>query len=47
VTVNPLLVARISLIVRGQAGSLLNLSGAGATVFRDSLRIEIGLRNRR
>ncbi len=46
-TVNPLLVARISLIVRGQAGSLLNLSGAGATVFRDSLRIEIGLRNRR
>jgi len=47
VTVNPLLVARISLIVRGQAGSLLNLSGAGGTVFHDSLRIEIGLRNRR
>jgi len=47
VTANPFQVARISLIVRGQAGSLLNLSGAGATVFRDSLRIEIGLRNRR
>jgi hypothetical protein len=47
VTVNPLQVARLSLIVRGQSASLLNLSGAGATVFRDSLRIEIGLRNRR
>ncbi len=47
VTANPLQVARISLIVRGQAGSLMNLSGAGGTVFRDSLRIEIGLRNRR
>ena len=45
VTANPLQVARISLIVRGQSASLLNLSGAGATVFRDSLRIEIGLRN--
>jgi prepilin-type N-terminal cleavage/methylation domain-containing protein len=47
VTANPLQVARISLIVRGQAGSLLNLSGAGGTTFRDSLRIEVGLRNRK
>ena len=47
VTANPLQVARISLVVRGQAASLMNLSGAGGTVFRDSLRIEVGLRNRR
>jgi len=47
VTANPLQVARISLVVRGQAGALINLSGAGATVFHDSLRIEVGLRNRK
>jgi len=47
VTANPLQVARISLVVRGQAAALMNLSGAGGTVFRDSLRIEVGLRNRR
>ena len=46
VTANPLLVARISLVVRGQAAALMNLSGAGGAVFRDSLRIEVGLRNR-
>ena len=46
VTANPLQVARISLVVRGQAAALMNLSGAGGTVFRDSLRIEVGLRNR-
>jgi prepilin-type N-terminal cleavage/methylation domain-containing protein len=40
-------VARISLVVRGQATALLNLSGAGGTVFHDSLRIEVGLRNRK
>jgi len=47
VTANPLQVARISLVVRGQAGALINLSGAGGTVFHDSLRIEVGLRNRK
>ena len=40
-------VARISLVVRGQSGALLNLSGAGSTLFHDSLRIEVGLRNRK
>jgi len=47
VTADPLQVARISLVVRGQAAALMNLSGAGGTLFRDSLRIEVGLRNRR
>ncbi len=46
VTANPLQVARISLVVRGQSASLVNLSGTGGTVFHDSLRIEVGLRNR-
>ena len=46
VTANTLLVARISLVVRGQSASLVNLSGTGGTVFHDSLRIEVGLRNR-
>jgi hypothetical protein len=49
VTANPLQVARISLIVRGQSAGLLNLSGVGGggMTFRDSLRIEVGLRNRK
>src|SRR5437667_752294 len=47
VTANPLLVARISLVVRGQSTGLVNLSGTGGTVFHDSLRIEVGLRNRK
>jgi prepilin-type N-terminal cleavage/methylation domain-containing protein len=47
VTANPLQVARISLVVRGQSAGLVNLSGAGGTVFHDSLRIEVGLRNRK
>ena len=46
VTANPLQVARISLVVRGQSAGLVNLAGAGGTVFHDSLRIEVGLRNR-
>ena len=46
VTANPLQVARISLVVRGQSTGLVNLAGAGGTVFHDSLRIEVGLRNR-
>jgi hypothetical protein len=47
VTTNRTLVARISLIVRGQGEAPVNLTGAGASVFRDSLRIEVGLRNRK
>ena len=46
VTANPLQVARISLVVRGQSTGLVSLSGTGGTVFHDSLRIEVGLRNR-
>jgi len=46
VTVNRKLVARISLVVRGQGTGLVNLSGDGATTFGDSLRIEVGLRNK-
>jgi len=45
VTINRNLVARISLVVRGQGTGLVNLSGDGATTFGDSLRIEVGLRN--
>jgi prepilin-type N-terminal cleavage/methylation domain-containing protein len=47
VTANRSLVARISLVVRGQGTGQLNLTGDGATTFRDSLRIEVGLRNRK
>ena len=47
VTTNPLQVARISFVARGQSASMLNLTGAGATAFHDSLRIEVGLRNRK
>jgi len=47
VTANPLQVARISLVVRGQSAGLVNLAGAGGTAFHDSLRIEVGLRNRK
>jgi prepilin-type N-terminal cleavage/methylation domain-containing protein len=43
----PSQVARISLIVRGQSTGLLNLTGDGAVQFRDSLRMEVGLRNRK
>ena len=46
VTADPLQVARISLVVRGQSTGLVSLSGTGGTVFHDSLRIEVGLRNR-
>jgi len=33
-------------VVRGQGTGLVNLSGDGATAFGDSLRIEVGLRNK-
>lgn len=39
-------VARISLVVRGQGAGQIDLSGAGATTFRDSARVEVALRNR-
>lgn len=47
VTAVPAQVARISLVVRGQSAGMLNLSGEGGSTFRDSLRIEVGLRNRK
>jgi prepilin-type N-terminal cleavage/methylation domain-containing protein len=48
VTVNRAQVARISLAVRGQGTSLVSLSGANiGSTFRDSLRMEINLRNRK
>jgi len=40
-------VARISLVARGKGETLVNLTGGASTVFGDSLRIEVGLRNRR
>jgi prepilin-type N-terminal cleavage/methylation domain-containing protein len=47
VTANRLLVSRISIVVRGQSSSLVNFAGAGAKVFADSIRMEVGLRNRK
>ena len=46
VTANRALVARISIVVRGQGQSSINLTGAAAIPLRDSVRIEVGLRNR-
>ena len=47
-TLNKAQVARISLAVRGQGTSLVAFSGTkAATTFRDSLRMEINLRNRK
>jgi type II secretory pathway pseudopilin PulG len=47
VTNVPANVARISLVARGQGAGLVNLSGTGGRLFHDSLRIEVGLRNRK
>jgi hypothetical protein len=48
VTANRAQVARISLAVRGQGTSLVSFSGANiGSTFRDSLRMEINLRNRK
>jgi hypothetical protein len=41
------LVARISLVARAQGQTLINLTGSGKTTFQDSLRIDVGLRNRK
>ena len=46
VTAIPANVMRISLVVRGQGAGLVNFTGTHATTFGDSMRIEIGLRNR-
>lgn len=46
-TANPLQVARISLVVRGQSAGQIRLSGDGGSVLQDSLRVEVGLRNRK
>jgi prepilin-type N-terminal cleavage/methylation domain-containing protein len=47
VTTNRLQVARISLLIRGKGEGLINLTGSGGgTVFRDSIRVEVGVRNR-
>ena len=45
-TAIPANVMRISLVVRGQGAGLVNFTGTHATTFGDSMRIEIGLRNR-
>jgi hypothetical protein len=47
VTSVPANVARISLVARGQAANLIALTGRGYTSFGDSVRIEVGLRNRK
>ena len=46
-TTSPGDVARISLVARGQGAMLLRPTGFGASEFRDSLRVEVGLRNRK
>ncbi len=40
-------VASINLVVRGQGAGYINLSGSGAKAWGDSLRIQVGLRNRK
>jgi prepilin-type N-terminal cleavage/methylation domain-containing protein len=46
VTANRLLVARISIVARAQGQTTINLTGAAPVPLRDSMRIEVGLRNR-
>jgi prepilin-type N-terminal cleavage/methylation domain-containing protein len=46
VTATKTLVARISVVVRGQGQTTINLTGAAAIPLRDSMRVEVGLRNR-
>jgi hypothetical protein len=41
------LVARISLVARGQGNALVNLTGSNRVVFKDSMRVDVGLRNRK
>jgi len=46
VTADKALVARISVVARAQGEALINLTGTGAIPLRDSLRLEVALRNR-
>ncbi len=46
VTATKTLVARISVVVRGQGQTNINLTGEAAIPLRDSMRVEVGLRNR-
>jgi len=45
VTTNRLAVSRISVLLQGQGTKPVQLVGSSPTTFRDSLRIEVGLRN--
>ena len=45
VTTNKLAVSRISVLLQGQGTRTIQLVGSSPTTFRDSLRIEVGLRN--
>jgi prepilin-type N-terminal cleavage/methylation domain-containing protein len=47
VTVDPKLVARISMIVRATGSTPIQLTGTVQTTFQDSLRIEVAIRNRK
>lgn len=47
VTAVPANVARISVVARGQASNLISLTGSGYSAFGDSVRFEVGLRNRK
>jgi len=45
VTANKLAVSRISVLLQGEGTKTIQLVGSSPTTFRDSLRIEVGLRN--
>jgi prepilin-type N-terminal cleavage/methylation domain-containing protein len=45
VTANRLAVGRISILLQGEGTRTIQLAGGSPTTFRDSLRIEVGLRN--
>jgi prepilin-type N-terminal cleavage/methylation domain-containing protein len=45
VTANRLLVSRISILLQGEGTKTIQLAGGSPQTFRDSVRIEVGLRN--
>lgn len=45
VTANRLAVSRISILLQGQGSRTIQLAGGSPQTFRDSLRVEVGLRN--
>jgi hypothetical protein len=45
VTANRLNVSRISILLQGEATKTIQLAGGSPQTFRDSLRVEVGLRN--